>query len=77
MVAGLALISRAEVSKLPIFFHVSGLFVVASSVVLLIIPLRWHAGYAIWWSRKLSLNSVRAIAPVSAGFGVLVIYAAL
>jgi len=77
IVAGLALIGRAEVSKLPTLFHLSGMFIVASSVVLLLIPLRWHAGYAIWWSRRLSPGLVRAIGPVSAAIGVGIVYAAL
>lgn len=77
LLAGLALMIRAEEAKLPTLFHLSGMFIVASSLVLLLIPLRWHAGYAIWWSRRLSLSSVRAIAPVSAAVGAGVIYAAL
>lgn len=77
LIAGLALIVRADAAKLPTLFYVGGWFVVASSVALLIIPLRWHAEYAIWWSRKLTFRSVRAIAPLSAAFGVGLIYAAL
>jgi len=76
LVAGRALIVRADASTLPLLFQVGGWFVVASSVVLLLMPLRWHAGYAIWWSRKLSVGSVRGIAPVSAAFGAALIYAA-
>lgn len=76
LLAGIALIVRADASELPLLFQVGGWFVVASSVVLLLIPLRWHASYAIWWSRKLTLRSVRAIAPVSAAFGAALIYAA-
>lgn len=76
LVAGLALIVRADASKLPLLFEVGGWFIVASSVVLLLMPLRWHAGYAIWWSRKLTIRSVRAIAPLSGAFGAALIYAA-
>ena len=47
LVAGLALIARGEASKLPTLFHLGGWFIVASSIVLLVIPLRLHAGYAI------------------------------
>ncbi len=45
LVTGLALIGRAELSKLPILFYVSGIITAASSVILLLIPLRWHAGW--------------------------------
>lgn len=77
LMAGIALIIRADASKVPTLFIVSGEFIVASSVILLFVPLRWHAGYAIWWSHRLSLTSVRAIAPVSAALGALAIYAAI
>ena len=76
LVAGAALVIRADVSKLPMLFQVGGWFVVASSVVLLLMPLRLHAAYAIWWSRKLTLGAVRAIAPVSGAFGAALVYAA-
>jgi len=76
LLAGLALIVRAGSSKLPGLFEAGGWFVVASSVALLMIPLRLHAAYAIWWSRKLKLWAVRAIAPLSAAFGIGLAYAA-
>lgn len=31
----------------------------ASSAALLVIPLRWHSGYAEWWSRNMPLPAVR------------------
>lgn len=76
LLAGGALVIRADDSKLPLLFEVGGWFVVASSVVLLSMPLRWHATYAIWWSRRLTLSAVRGIAPVSGAFGAALIYAA-
>lgn len=77
LIAGLALIVRGEASKLPTLFHMGGWFIVASSVALLLVPLRLHAGYALWWSRKMSLASVRVIAPFSSALGVSLIYAAI
>lgn len=77
LVAGLALVARADASKLPLLFDVGGWFVVASSIILLSIPLKWHAGYAIWWSRKLTVRSVQAVAPFALAFGSALIYAAL
>lgn len=76
LLAGVALIIRAEASSLPWLFEVGGWFVVASSLILLMMPLRWHAAYAIWWSRKLHPWAVRAIAPLSAAFGMGLVYAA-
>ncbi len=77
LMVGLALIARGEASKLPALFHLGGWFIVASSVALLLMPLRLHAGYAIWWAGRMSITSVRVIAPLSAAFGVGIIYAAI
>ena len=77
LLAGLALVIRAGASKLPALFEVGGWFIFTSSVILLVLPLRWHAAYAIWWSLKLKPWAVRAIAPPSAGFGIGLVYAAL
>ena len=77
LVAGLALIARGEESKLPTLFHLGGWFIVASPVALLLIPLRLHAAYAIWWAGRMSITSVRVIAPLSALFGAGLIYAAI
>ena len=77
LLAGLALIIRAGDSKLPGLFEVGGWFVFSSSVILLVMPLRWHAAYAIWWSRKLKPWAVRAIAPMSAALGIGLVCAAL
>ena len=76
LIAGAALIVHAPASKLPALFEAGGWFVVASSVCLLAVPLRWHAGYAIWWARRLKPAAVRAIAPFSAAAGAGLIYAA-
>jgi len=75
--AGIALVVRAEASKLPLLLEAGGWFIILSSVALLVIPLHLHAGYAIFWSRKLKPWMVRAIAPLSAAFGLGLIAAAL
>jgi len=77
LLAGLALIIRAGASKLPGLFELGGWFVFTSSVILLVLPLRWHAAYAIWWSLKLKPWALRAIAPISGAFGIGLVYAAL
>ena len=74
--AGLALLLRAPASKLPQTFEVAGWFIVLSSLVLLVLPLRWHAGYACWWADRLAPAAVRAVAPFSALAGVALIYVA-
>lgn len=76
LLVGVALVVQEGSSKLPMLFAISGWFIVASSVVLLIIPLRWHAGYAIWWAARMRPWMVRAIAPASAAFGAGLLYLA-
>lgn len=77
LIAGAALIVRAPSSKLPGLFEIGGWFVLLSSVLLMIVPLRVHAGYAIWWSRTLRPWTVRFIAPLSAAAGAGLLYAAI
>lgn len=76
LLAGLALLSRAGASKVPGLFEVGGWFIVISSVILLVLPLRGHAAYAVWWSLKLKPWVVRAIAPTSAALGIGLVYVA-
>jgi hypothetical protein len=76
LAAGVALILRAPASKLPQAFEVAGWFIVLSSLVLLVLPLRWHAAYACWWAGRIAPAAVRAIAPLSALAGLGLIYVA-
>lgn len=76
LLVGSALVVQSGSSKLPMLFAISGWFIIISSVILLVIPLRWHAGYAIWWAERMRPWMVRAIAPASAVFGVGLFYLA-
>ncbi|MBU7579640.1 MAG: hypothetical protein KAF27_04110 [Porphyrobacter sp.] len=76
LMAGGAMMVRAEVSRFPEFFWVAGLFIVASSAALLVIPLRWHNGYAVFWARRIPPVGVRMIAPISVLGGIGLIWAA-
>jgi hypothetical protein len=76
LIAGAAMIVRAEVSRFPLLFEVAGWFIVASSVVLLVIPLRWHNSYAVFWARRIPPGVVRMIAPFSVLGGIALIWAA-
>lgn len=57
--AGAALILRGPVSLSPALFAIAGWIMVISAAALAIVPLRWHAGYAKFWSRHLPLPLVR------------------
>lgn len=76
LIAGAAMVVRAEVSRFPQFFSIAGLFIIASSVVLLVIPLRWHNGYAVFWAERIPLAGVRAVAPLAVLGGIGLIWAA-
>lgn len=76
LLAGLGLIVRSPSSKLPWLFEVGGWFIVASALLIIALPMRWHAAYGLWWSRRLTPQIVRALAPVSAAMGCVLIYLA-
>lgn len=76
LIAGAAMMVRAEVSRFPEFFWVAGAFIVASSIVLLLIPLHWHNGYAVFWAKRIPPMEVRLIAPFSVLGGVALVWAA-
>ena len=77
LLAGAALIIRSPASKLPLLFEVFGWLVVVSSVLIIVAPMRWHAAYGTWWSRRLTPLVVRILSPLSAVAGAGLIYAAI
>lgn len=76
ILVGAALIVRAPASKLPPAFEVAGWLLVASSVLILTAPIRWHGAYGTWWAEHLSPVVIRALFPVPATLGAGLIYAA-
>lgn len=74
---GLAMICRAPWSKVPDFFEFGGSFIVLSSLAILLVPRRWHAAYAVWWSNHLPVLVLRMLAPVTVLAGGLFAYLAL
>jgi hypothetical protein len=77
LLAGAALIVRSAASKLPLVFEVAGWLIVASSVLILAAPIRWHGAYGTWWSRRLTPPVIRILSPIPAIAGAGLIYAAL
>lgn len=76
LLAGIALLIRSPLSKMPHLFEVGGWFIIVSSIVLLLLPLKWHAAYAIWWADRLKPWMVRLIGTLSAVAGIALIYTA-
>ena len=77
IVAGVALIVRSPLSKLPLAFEVAGCCLVISSLLILALPIQRHASYGRWCSRWLSTLVLRALSPVPAIVGAGIVYAAV
>lgn len=76
-VVGAALILRAAHSKAPLLFEVGGWFILASSILILLLPMRWHHAYAVWWADRIPLSVYRLFALPTAAAGAMLAYAAL
>jgi hypothetical protein len=74
---GLALIWFSSYSLFPQIFMLMGITICVTSILLMIIPRRWHAHYAVWWSNQLKPTHVRILAPLSFVFALWMIYATL
>lgn len=72
--AGIAFIVAGPISRFPAEVAVVGWFLVASAVVLVVLPRRWHAAYSQHWARHISVLTVRLLAPFSAAGGAVVIW---
>jgi len=77
VLAGVALIVRAPASRLPLVFEVAGWLLVATSLLVMLAPIRWHGAYGTWLTRRLTPLVFRILAPVPAAAGAGLIYAAL
>ena len=77
VLAGVALIVRAPASKLPLVFEVAGWLLVATSLLIMVAPIRWHGAYGTWLMRRFTPLVFRILAPVPAAAGAGLIYAAL
>src|SRR5690242_17486840 len=66
ILAGAALIVRAPASKLPMAFEIAGWLLVASSALILVAPVHWHAAYGRWWVGRIAPTAVRLLSPVPA-----------
>jgi hypothetical protein len=77
VLAGVALILRAPVSKLPLAFEIAGWLLVGSSMLIMAAPIRWHGAYGKWWAKRLTRVVIRILFPVPAALGAGLIYVAL
>lgn len=63
--AGVVLILVAPESRAPEVLTVVGWFIALTSILILLLPRRWHHAYALWCARALPPWLVRLLSPVS------------
>lgn len=76
-IVGGGMILRAAQSKAPMLFEIGGWFILASSILILLLPMRWHHAYAVWWAERIPLWVYRLFALPTALAGAMLAYAAL
>jgi len=76
VLAGVALIVRAPASKLPLVFEIAGWLLVATSLLIMVAPIRWHGAYGRWLVGRITPLAIRILSPVPMLAGACLIYAA-
>lgn len=77
MIPAAALVLYADFSKFPTFFGVLGWFMLATSLVLYMVPRSMHHNYSLKSAEILTPFYIRLISPLSMLFGSALIYAAI
>ncbi|MES2755579.1 MAG: hypothetical protein V4659_13060 [Pseudomonadota bacterium] len=60
LTVGVGFVAAAAASQAPRLFEIVGWFLIATAVLLALIPLKWHNGFARHAAGRLSPNAVRA-----------------
>jgi hypothetical protein len=74
MIPAAGLILYADLCKFPEFFKLLGWFMLATSVILLMAPRKYHHGYALWCAKLLTPGHIRLVFPFSFLFGGFLLY---
>ncbi|WP_370088581.1 hypothetical protein [Ekhidna sp.] len=77
LIPAISLVVYSDLSRYPQVFFYLGYFMIATSVILYLIPRRLHHQYALWSASLLSPTKVRLISPFSFLLGGFLIYAVL
>ncbi len=77
LLPAIALVIYAIYAKLPKLFFVFGWFMILTSFVLYLVPMKWHHDFAVKSSHKISCTQVRWFPPFAFCFGALMIYAVI
>lgn len=75
MIPAVGLILYATFSKFPQIFSLLGWFMLGTSVLLMLLPRKYHHAYALKSADLLTPARIRAIAPLSFIFGGFLLYA--
>lgn len=80
LVAGLAFAYPFYTSRYPLpatryllAVSIVGGFLIASALVLLVLPRAWHAAHSSWWSQRIPVSAVRLLGPVSWAMGIALV----
>lgn len=74
MIPAAALVLYAENSKYSMIFEILGWFMLATSLILYVVPIRIHHQYALKCASILKPLFIRCISPFSFLFGLFIIY---
>lgn len=74
MIPAMALIVYADSSKHPEILKLLGWFMLLTSVILFIIPRKWHYNYSQKWAGIIKPLYFQIISPFSMLFGALILY---
>tara|TARA_R110000868_G_scaffold103289_1_gene284537 strand:- start:231 stop:551 length:321 start_codon:yes stop_codon:yes gene_type:complete len=77
MIPAAGLIIYSEFSKYPEIFKILGWFMIATSLILYLVPRRIHHRYALWCADILTPTYIRLTSPFSILFGSAIIYSVL
>lgn len=77
MIPAIALIIYANFSKYPEALKVLGWFMIATSLLLYMVPRSKHHKYSLYCANILKPNYVKMVAPFSMAFGSLLVYAVI
>lgn len=70
---GVGFLVAASVSRFPTAIAIVGGFLIATALILSVLPRRWHAAYSTAWAGRIPVGAVRLIGPVSViGGGALI-----
>ncbi len=73
-IVGMAMVLRAPLTKAPQLLEIGGWFIVATSILILLVPMRWHNRYAVWWAERIPLLAYRLLALPTLAIAVLLAY---